>query len=321
MSWAKRNIYFLVCCIVAVVLLGAAGWYCWSSYSANNTNWDQLKAAYDQMKQFADKKPGPGNAEVDNIKAAKEQTEQARLRVAEMEKFFTPVKGIPDTNRFNDRMLAFAVRETVSQLRTAAQTKGVTIPNSNPEFAFSFSLQMGKTIYDTNSVEMLSKELGEVKTICDTLFGSRILALNSIQRERTADDASLMGSSQPDYTDAISLTNGNIVIAPYQVTFECYTPQLGSVLSSFANYPHTIVVKTLNIQPADAAVGGMGGVGNYGSQAGYNGQMPSNPYASQAAAQPQPTVRGGALPTIIDEKRLRVMMLLDFVKILPAQGK
>ena len=174
MSWAKRNIYFLVSCIIAVVLLGAAGWYCWSSYSANNSNWSQLESAYGKLKELADKPTGPGNDEVDNIKAAKEQTEQAKQRVLEMEKLFTPVRGIPETNKFNDRMLAFAVRETVSQLRSAAQAKTVTLPNQ--DFAFSFSLQMGKTIYDANSAEMLSKEMGEVKTICDTLFGARVLA-------------------------------------------------------------------------------------------------------------------------------------------------
>ena len=29
----------------------------------------------------------------------------------------------------------------------------------------------------------------------------------------------------------------------------------------------------------------------------------------------------GGLPTVIDEKKLKVIMLLDFVKIVPAQGR
>jgi predicted negative regulator of RcsB-dependent stress response len=123
MSWAKRNLYFLISCIVAVVLLGAAGWYCWSSHDAYNANTEKLKAAYDQMKQFADKKPGPGNDQVDNIKTAREETDQAKQRVAELAKFFTPVKGIPNTNKFDNRVLAFAVRETVTQLRKAARRR------------------------------------------------------------------------------------------------------------------------------------------------------------------------------------------------------
>lgn len=314
MSWAKRNIYFLISCIVAVVLLGAAGWYCWSSYGANNDNWGKLTAAYDQMKQFADKKPGPGNETVPNIQTAKDQTQQAKQRVAELEKFFTPVKGVPDTNKFNDRMLAFAVRETVGQLRRAAQDKSVVLPaamgGAGSEFAFSFSVQMGKTIYDPNAAEMLSKQMGEVKLICETLFGARILNLDSIQRERTSDDASSQqAAAATDYVDSISLTNGNTVVTPYQVTFECFTPQLGAVLSSFANQSHTVVVKTLNIQPVDLVMGGGMGMGMQSENNGF-----PNPGALQPGARP------GALSTIIDEKKLKVIMLLDFIKITPAQG-
>jgi hypothetical protein len=314
MSWAKRNLYFLISCIAAVVLLGAAGWYCWSSHDAYNSNTEKLKAAYDQMKQLADKKPGPGNDQVDNIKTAKDETAQAKQRVVELEKFFTPVKGIPDTNKFNDRMLAFAVRETVSELRKAAQEKSVVLPAVTPEFAFSFSLQMGKTIYDPNAAEMLSKQMGEVKVICDTLFNARILNLDAVQRERTSDDANPqgMGGGQLDYTDGISLTNGTTVITPYQITFECFTPQLGIVLSSFANQSHTIVVKTMNIQPVDAMMGGMEG-----------GRDMNNPYGNipyGGAGQPV-AGRGGPLQTIIDEKKLKVIMLLDFIKITPAQGR
>ena len=193
MSWAKRNIYFLVSCIVAVVLLGAAGWYCWSSSQANSANWEQLTGAYGQLKTLSDKPVGPGNETVDNIKAAKDQTEEMKKRVGEMEKFFTPVPSIPNTNHFNDRMLAFAVRDTVSQLRASAQSRSVTLPAMTPDFAFSFSLQMGKTIYDPNSGDLLARQLGEVKTICDTLFASRIMSLDSIQREKTSDDSNQSG--------------------------------------------------------------------------------------------------------------------------------
>jgi hypothetical protein len=270
------------------------------------------------------KNPGPGNETVDNIKAAKEQTDQVKQRVAQMEKFFTPVKGIPDTNKFSERAIAFAVRETVGQLRKAAQDKGVVIPTMNPEFAFSFSLQMGKTTTEPTAAEALSKELGEVKTICDVLFNARILQLDSVQRERTPDDANLQQTPlQPDYEDSASLTSGNTVITPYQVSFLCFTPQLGAVLASFANQSHTIVVKTLSIQPADQVPGG-GGYGGYvggGAPGGYGGYPPpGGGYGENPAMQPG-VARAGGLATMIDEKKLRVNMLVDFIKINPAQGR
>jgi len=313
MSWAKRNLYFLVSCIIAVVLLGAAGWYCWTSYQANNANWDQLKGAYDTLKTLADKPIGPGNSEIDNIKAAKDQTEEVKKRVAEMEKLFKPIRSIPDTNHFTDRMLAFAIRDTVNQLRAAAQAKNVTLPVTTPEFAFSFSLQMAKTSYDPNSAEMLARQLGEVKAICDVLFNARVMALTSIQREKTSDDTNPnQTSTQPDYVDSISLTNGTTVISPYQISFECFTPQLGTVLASFANQPHTMVVKTLDIQPVDMVMGGGMGMGMEGGA--YPGAYPG-------ATTAQPQYRPGGLPTIIDEKKLKVIILLDIIKITPAPGR
>src|SRR5262249_12246906 len=115
---------------------------------------------------------------------------------------------------------------------------------------------------------------------------------------------------QPDYADSISLTSGNMVITPYQVSFQCFTPQLGTVLASFANQSHTIVVKTLSIQPVDQVAGG--------------GMFMPGPGGAPVYENPatQPGVgRPGSLPTIIDEKKLKVNMLLDFIKINPAQGR
>ena len=79
------------------------------------------------MTELAKANPGPGNDQTNNIEIAKEQTVQAKQRVAELEKFFIPVKGIPDTNKIDPRALAFAVRETVSQLRAAAQAKSTIL--------------------------------------------------------------------------------------------------------------------------------------------------------------------------------------------------
>jgi hypothetical protein len=301
MSWAKRNLYFLISGIVAVVLLGLAGWYAYSASQSNSENGEQLKDAYGKLSGFATKSPNAGNENVNNIETAKEQTKQVNERVAQMEKFFTPIPGILTSNKFDDRLLSRAVRDTISQLRVSAQSHNVTLPVGTPEFAFSFTLQAGKITYDVNSGEMLSKQLGEVKAICEALYSSRIIALTSIQREHTADDVNPANpGTANDYCDSISLTNESVIIAPYQVTFDCFTPELGNVLSSFANQQHTIIVKTVNLQPADATM--------------------TTGYDMTAATQAQVGARGG-LPTAVDEKKLRVTLLLDFVKIVPTQGR
>lgn len=288
MSWAKRNLYFLISAILAVVLLLAAAWYCYSSWGANNTNWDQLNGAYTQMGQLK-------NPSDEVIQSAKDQTKQVEERIVIAKKVFAPFPSIPaNTNQLNDRSLAFAVLDTITGLRSSAAQHNVII---TPDFSFSFTLQRTKTAYDPNSWAMLARQLGEVKVICDTLFSSRIAELTSIQRERTTDDAAAVGGGQPDYVDAISVTNSAMVITPYQVTFQCFTTELGSVLSSFANGPHTIVVKTLMIEPQDA-MNTMEGM----------------------TQMPMMGARPGGLPVMIDEKRLRVTLFLDIVKGVPSQG-
>jgi hypothetical protein len=295
----------LISAIIAVVLLGAAGWYCYSSWQANDASWEQLSAAYAQIASISDKPVGAGNDKVNNIQTARDETKDARERIATAQKFFHPVRGIPNTNHFDDRMLAFAVRETIAQLRTAAAQHSVALP---VDFGFSFSLQQGKAVYDPKSWQQLSKQLGEVKAICDVLYNARVASLDSVQRERTADDSSAgQGAGQPDYVDAAAVTNNNIAIAPYQVTFRCFTPELGAVFSSFANLPHTVVVKAVIIQPEDLA-GGM----SEGGMMPPGGMM----YGNQ-----RPVTAVGGLPVVIDEKKLRVTMLLDFVKMLPEPGR
>lgn len=300
MSWAKRNLYFLISGVVAITLLGLAGWYCYSSMQSNSANWEQLNQDYQQLAQYASKPVSAGNDKVNNIEAAREETKDAVARVASAEKYFLPIPSIPSsTNRLDDRALAFAVRETVAQLRTAAAEHNVIIPQ---DFAFSFSLQEQKAVYDPNSWGQLAKQLGEVKFICDTLFACRVGNLDSVQRERTTDDTSLTaGTGSPDYVDSIAVTNGSIVIAPYEVTFHCFTPELGAVLSAFANQSHTVIVKTLAIQPEDLMGMGEGGMMQQPNQFTIN---PRN-----------------GLPVVIDEKKLRVTLALDLVKILPQPGR
>src|SRR5690242_15909362 len=126
MSWAKRNIYFVVSCVVAVGLLGAAGWFCYSQYDQNGKNWEELNKAYQELAQIANQPIGAGDDKIDNVKTAREQAKEAQERTVAMRKFFTTVPSIPNTNRVDDRALAFAVRDTIRQLRVAAAAYNVT---------------------------------------------------------------------------------------------------------------------------------------------------------------------------------------------------
>jgi hypothetical protein len=290
MSWAKRNLYFLISCVLAVGLLGAAGWYCYSSWQSNNSSWEKLNQDIDELTQLGNQK----DDKVDNIKTAGEQAREARGRAEALRKFFLPVPSIPNTNRIDDRGLARAVRDSITQMRVTAAQNNVMLPQ---DFTFSFSAQREKAVYAASSAEQLAKQLGEIKVLCDTLFSNRVISIESLQRERTSDDAA---AATGDYLDVMSVTNNNIIVTPYQATFRCFSPELANVLTSFASQPDGIVVKALNIEPEDLAAA----------------DTPGGTTGTPAAM----AIHGG-LPVVVDEKKLKVTMLIDFVKIIPGQGR
>ena len=61
MSWIKRNLYFVIGAVIAVILLGVAGWYFYSKWSLNNKNLDQLNQAYSDLVGFNKQSPHPGS--------------------------------------------------------------------------------------------------------------------------------------------------------------------------------------------------------------------------------------------------------------------
>lgn len=334
MAWVKRNLYFVISCVVAVALLGAAGWYCYTQWQGNDDAWTQLNQAYDQLKQINGEPVTPNK---ENIDAAHDQARQAQTLANGLRARLTPIPPIPNSNTIDDRLLAFAVSDTIRELTMSAQDSHVGVP---PQFAFSFSAQRDKAAYAAGSRDHLARQLGEVKVICDLLFTNRINSLEGLQRERTADD--IAASTQNDYIEAVSVTNNNTIVSPYQVTFLSFDQELAGVLTTFANQQHGIMVRSLQVEPADLSPteGGMaggavpyggggavpygGGAVPYGGRVPYGGGAPGT-YGGGVPGAPgtPPGSLGtiGGLPVVVDEKKLRVTMLLELVRILPAAGR
>jgi hypothetical protein len=313
MAWVKRNLYFVICCVIAVVLLGAAGWYGYSGWQGNSDSWELLKQAYSQLQSLGQKPVTPNE---DNIKAAREEAKQAQDLSKGLRQRLSPIPFIPNTNKVDDHALATAVRDTITRLTASAAANHVEIP---PDFSFSFSAQREKTAYAPQSLDQLARELGEIKAICDILFSNRINSLTGIERERTADDAA--GGAMPEYLEMASITNNNTIITPYQVTFLSFDQELAHVLDGFANQQYGILVRTLEVEPAGMSPeGGMPQMGNqypqYPGRPGGGYYPPQNTYSTTPG-----TVTPGGMPVVVDEKKLQITMLLELVRILPTPGR
>jgi hypothetical protein len=365
MDWIKRNLYFVIGSVVAVVLMGLAGFYLWTKYDLNTQIMTKLNELYAELGRLNSEVPHPGSGTVDNIQEAKKQQQQLAQLNQRVREYFQRIPAIPDTPKVSSQEFSTALSRTIDQLQKGATNASVTLP---ADYSFSFAMQRRRVTFAQGSLEPLSVQLGEVKAICDVLFAAKINSLDNIRRERVSTDDSQ--GPQTDYLDQKSVTNELAVVAPYELDFRCFSSELAGVLAGFASSSNSLMVKTLNVEPAPSstsdpnlqpfggavpvapvyappprplmpggAEGGMeaammrrryglrgpGGEGGGAAAGGIPLRMPgtapaytpppvapayTTPAAAAAAAK-------GGLPTVLDEKQLRITMLVQVVKLLP----
>ena len=306
MGWIKRNLFFVIGGVVAIVLLGAGGFYIYQGWTRNSEKAAKLNEIYDTLKSLQAQTPSPGNEKIDNAKIAKEQHRKLRLWIETSGKYFQPIPAIPAQD-LTSEAFARELRRTVDSLQHEADSAGVALP---PKYDFSFSAQRPLVRFAPGSLELLAVQLGEVKAIAETVFSARANALDGIQRVRVS-EGDLTGPAG-DYIDDHAVTNDLAVITPYVVTFRAFTPELSRVISAFSSASNTFLIKAINIQPAGAA----------SFSAAPTPTMPDR-FADPLALSGQPVpaalpVAGkGGLPTVLKEQLLRVSLEVGIVKLLP----
>jgi hypothetical protein len=314
MGWIKRNLIFVIGGVVALGLLAASGFYIYKDWARNSEASAKLNENYGTLKNLQQQKPAPGNNKVNNTAIAKEQDQQVQAWIKSARTYFRPVPAIP-SGTVTGEAFASALRRTVDQLQHEADDSSVTLP---PKYDFSFSAQRPLVKFAAGSLGPLAVQLGEVKTLAETVFSARVNALDGIQRIRvSADDA---GGPAGDYTDEQSVTNDLAVITPYVVTFRCFTPELARVISAFATSSNTFLIKAVNVQPAGASdVAGAAESPDQGAAAaavyGRYGRYRRSPDFPPPAAAPAPAK--GGLQTVLKEQLLRVTIEVGFVNLLP----
>ena len=353
MAWIKRNLYFLIGSVAALALMGLAGFYLYSKWQANNDILDQLNAQCAELERLNQDKPHPGSGKVDNVKTAKEQQQQLRDFIAKARKNFQTIPRVPDAPKVGSQEFISALRQTISDLQHQATNASVGLP---PNYSFSFEAERTLVTFGSGSLEPLSVQLGEVKAICDILIQAKVNSLDDIRRERiAAEDGS---GPQTDYLAEKTITNDLAILTPYEITLRCFSSELALVLSGFASSPYGFLVKTINVEPAPvtaetpvapvAAVvpvqpfvpqptlpktEGMNadqqfaqryGISPGGGPRGRGGFTPPPPqqpvYVPPVAAAPSAgTTSRGGLPTVLDEKQLKVTLMVNLVKLTPTK--
>lgn len=308
MAWLKRNLFFVIGVAVAIALLGAAGYYDYAGWSHNQAAKVHLNEVYNNLSNLNGNKPSPGNGQVDNIAAAKEQERQLRQWIDQTRNYFQPIAPIPaPTNGpVSSESFAGALHRTIAQMQREAAAANVALP---PDYDFSFTAHKDRLTFAPGSLEPLSVQLGEVKTISELLFGVGINALDGIQRVTVSPDD--MSGPQTDYLTDQPVTNDLAVLVPYQVTFRAFSPEIAQALKAFASSPNAFVVKTLSVQPAGAS-----GASGPPAAALYGGVDATAPPASTPAPSASMPSKGG-WQTVLNEQLLRVTLTVELVKLTP----
>jgi hypothetical protein len=334
MAWIKRNLFFVMGGILALGLLGAAGFYNYKGWSHNSAKYDQLKEIYGTLRNLTGQKPSPGNDKVDNIAVAREQERKIQDWIQQAAAdYFQPIAPIPNTgtNAVSSEAFAGALRRTIDQLQHEADAASVTLP---PQYDFSFKAQRDLVRFQPGSLASLAAQFGEVKTISEILFAARVNSLDGIQRVRVSDDDA--NGPQADYFDGHSVTNNLAVLTPYQITFRSFSPEVGEVLAGFASSPHGFIVKSINVQPAGAAAAPAAETAVLMPAVPMLAEpMPAEPMLAQSylppglrarpaappaappAALPTKVPGRGGLQTVLNEQLLRVTLVVEVVKLLP----
>jgi hypothetical protein len=351
MDWIKRNLYFLIGSLVALALMGLAGWYLYSKWQLNNEILGKLDEQYTELKRLNGQPVHPGSDQVNNIDAAKEQQKELRAYIQKAHEYFQscPPIPVPESGKLTSQEFSSALSRTIDQMQRDAAKASVALPpkdSSGQTYSFSFAAQRERLAYAPGSLEPLSVQLAEVKAICGVLCQAKINSLDNIRRERVSDD-DLKGPTT-DYLSEKSVTNELAVLSPYEVSFRCFSPELAAVLAGFAGAPCGLIVKTINVESAPAAAPtgeepGMPVAGTtpayyptpqaptaperprsqqeaFAARYGLRGRGPGRPAPPPpvnapppVASVPAPASRGG-LQIALDEKQLKITLMLEAVK-------
>lgn len=339
MPWLKRNLFLVVGGLVALGLLGLAGYFLFSKIQQNQAVTEQLDTTTAELQALLDRKPFPGQ---ENIDDAKKEARKLQTFAQEMQHLFPST--LTTTNEITERQFRQLLDTVVDELQRGAERAGVDLPMTN--YWFTFAAQKPMVTFPSNVITPLTTQLLEVKTICEILFDAKAVALVNLKRSTIATE----DIGYTDYMTNKPATNDFSIATPYEVTFKGFSAELAAVLEGILRSPMCIVVKNISVDQADSAPAGdeftspmlnpYGPV--FGSPYGRGGMDPAlaqryglgsagrmNPglaarygLSAPPAMAPVPTQpsRSG-VSSLLEEKALRVTLSLDAVKLNPKPAR
>ncbi len=325
MLWIKRNLMLVIGVVVALALLGGAVFYVIYNFDENaarDEDLEKLKVELDQLKSGT-------FPSLDNIAMVKSNVAQVTRFTAAAEDILAHEAPKATTAS----QFSIALPRVLDDLRRDATNASVDLP---PRYEFTFGEVKAMTRLPSYALEPLAARLSEVRTICGVLFKARVRALESLNRVAAFADepkgADLL-TDRMEQTNSMS-TNVSVVVTPYRVVFRGFSGDLSAVLNGFSATKDFFVVRQVSVEPAGGMVDTSGGGQMTPMMTQPNPfQPPTLPGGMQPPAAPMmnpgaprpPAPKTGVAPAplplksslvkVLDEKPLRITLVLDVIKV------
>lgn len=333
MAWIKRNLFMLIGGLVALALLGVAGWFLWSKYEEDVAVTAEVTAATEALKALVEADPHPGTEKLNNIEAARKEVKRLTDLKGEIQKFFGVLPTSTNHVKLDPAQFKNLLENSIDELERESKKMSVKLPD---QYAFGFSEQRKKVQFAQGSLDILANQVTDVKTIAQILFAAHINQLISFRRSTTADDPVMGGA---DYLTRKMSTNkvDNTVTIGYEVKFVGFSADLAAVLEGFIKAPGCFIVKSVGVDRVANSGEGDGTIamaptingmsaamaqryGLMGPRGGRYGGM--RPPPTVAAPIPGAPVAAPPKPgTYLDENKVEFVLNIDTVRLLDTAKK
>lgn len=324
MSWIKRNLALVISGVVALGLLGFGGWYLYSAIEKNNQIDGEINQVKAEIERLLNMDPTPNQQ---NLTLAKQEAAKLAAFVAEARKQFPPTPPIAEP--LNDLAFRSLLQNTVNELHKQAKSVGIQVEDTNRYYYFTFEAQRETMRFSPESLRPLSERLSEVRQIAEILFKARVNRLAWMKRamvpgerpQQGGGNVAVGGNPTADYLNNVSArTNAEagMVLWPYEVVFDCFSPELGVVLEALERTPG-FIVKSLEQKVSPEAITA-GGPRGPEVQPGQPPRIPGQrPVPAVPGVRANPAAPVPALTTVINERPLRVTLRIEVIKPDPLQ--
>ena len=347
MNWIKQNVGLVVGCVIALVLMGVAGWYMLTQIEKDTSITTELNSQRQLVRSLYDRDPHPGKDDLDNIGAV--QKEQVRVQKLVMDPLESKFIGFEISTEPSISAFKEILENTLSDLQRQANYTGTSLPSVDQgSYGFSFDDIRPRIDLEEEALRPLTLQLLQISELAKVLFDAKIHGINAIKRLAVSEnDSSSSGGgfammATTDTSGGSSASSGenyiegqakqhldiSAISMPYQISFQCFSSELGRVIDGFNASTRYFRIKWLAVEQSDSSSfssfggGGMNpksmesmyGLAPAPGAGSMGGRYGSSPYGGMGGGQGQ-----GDYDKLedLDEKPLTVNMSLVGVAIFP----